>query len=1698
MHAQLADIPPDKLVQVQDSYDRGLFLQAYDFAKTLGPLSAWQGAEATVLASRLAAQLGSSTLPRWLIRRAWRQYPNNGLVRCYYAYHLMGSRGPYSAWRWMHEMGELSGEEPEAIRADWCALLGSLAANLRDFDTAEAWLERASALASREPWIEICRSTMLELEDRYEEALACARRSLEPRPWYCPAVECTAHLLTLMDRDVEAVELLTEATEHVESMRLVYQLCGLRVELRQYETAEALLDRCAALAPLAERPLCRWMASRRSDVAYHLGKIQDAARHAKEAGPGFYESVAARLESSSHGVEPRSVLLPVGFVRQHHVTCAPATLSAISRFWSKPADHLEVAEEICYSGTTAFNERKWARTHGWVAREFTVTEASASALLNRGIPFTFTTVDPGGGHLQAIIGYDQRRGTFWVRDPFWRNTGEAIVDTLLQRYRAHGPRGMAIVPVAERTRFEELDLPDASRWDRLHELDAALVEHRREDAQAICEQLIAEANGHRLGHEARHRLAGYDANPAARLTAVEKLLEFAPEDPCLQLDRLACLRDLVRRDERMSIYGQLCEKRDVHPVFLQQYAQELRADARRHGEAVSLLLRAIRRAPCDAGNYCGLANVFWDQRRFAEAFELYRFATCMNDKDESFADSFFRAARWFKQTDDALAFLQRRFRRFGRQSSLPARTLVQAYLQCDRTTEALEALEEAMRLRPNDGELRLFAADTYLACNRENAPRALALLEENKGVMPQALWLRTVARLAYQDGRPKDALSLWQEASTLQPLAIDAHQAIANLLMETQGKPAVLAHLAGAADRFPHYQPLYQLRLQWVQDEPPDARESVIRQAVAQNPHDAWLHRELALFLIEQHRQAEAWAEIEVAGQLEPKVPIYHLVRAQLLRDEGKTEEAKSSLREAIRLSIDYRFAIDAFIALCTSADERRDALAFIKEELVRQVTFGDGLLAFRDQSHGTLSPEELLKVLRQALEERPDLWHAWSACIQQLLTLSRLDEAWELVQQATDRFPLLPAIWLDRAAACKAREDWEGEREALHAAYQINPDWGEAVRYLADLCEREGDFEQARQILDRAVVRRPLDANNQIMLAETLWRQGNREAALERICHVIDMEPGYDHAWGNLRTWGAELGRQQIAVDVARKLTERRGSEAQSWFLLAGSLDSPAQIDERIAALDKAVAMNPRFIQAHDLRAIAMVGAQRWDEARRACCPPAWDDNPPMELKGRAIWIMSQQGNIHEAIPKMRALLTSEPGYHTGWCWLWEWCRSVEDYAGCMAAGKALVRLNPQYEVGLGYLAEAHRLRGDSRQAAELFRRAYDLNPRYEFAGLSLFDLQIQGNFVDYAAETLAVLQRYSTNPFVQARAVQLEAVFAGTGEKKDAIAWAARVANMLLGRNVAEEQPHREAAVRYLREVCTSTCNSPWPVAFAIERMIAAGWRRTVLESLSELLYVDGAHEEVARQWVRLHVAGGYWNCGRRLRALAEQRGNIGIEAAATYIDMLIHNKRKARFRRFLWWNKDWLHSHGRTWGKTAYAMVCFGWPARRFVRWTKDWRRKDVEFWMFANIVEVLRTLKRDADAAEISRYALTLPMTDRREVHTVWLAADAACNGECAVARRLLAELPQPSPTPAVAFVKRLATAVVEMASAEPADKPSAFHAARRNLREAVAHYRLLNQDPARKRLYRQCIRSIALHEGSWKGQIWHCVRWFLSW
>lgn len=1708
------EVAPERVAQIKSLCQQGLFCQAYEAGKSIGPLVSWSGADAALLATRLAEQLGSSCLARWLDRRAYRRYPDHDNTKYYHAHYLARARGPYAAWRWMHDIGEPRGEGSDAVRADWYALLGDLAAIFRDFDVARHWLDRALALDGDRPWLSVCQATILEREDRYQEALAAAEEAMRLQPWYCPAVESATHLLTLLDRESEAVEMLDQAMARTECSRLAGQLYAIRLERRQYREAGEALDRCAALAVLADKKYKQWLAGQRAELAYRTGDVAAAVEYAKLAGRGFFETIAERLQDPSRA-EAGSVLLPVGFVRQHHVTCVPATLSAISRYWRKPADHLEVAEDICYDGTPAHHERKWAENHGWVVREFTVTERSAAELLDRGIPFTFTTVSPGNSHLQAVIGYDGRRGTFWIRDSFWHNTQEAIADKLLKANCSYGPRGMALVPSEEQSRLDGLDLPDAALWDGLHELDHALMGNRREEAGDICRRLATDANGGRIGIEARRRLAYYDGNSAEHLIAVEELLKLTPDGECLQLERLGCLRETTQREQRMAIYRQLCDSRNTHPIFLQQYAQELKADARRHTEAVRLLQIAMSRMPTDASNYYILAGILWNNRRFEESLELYRFAACVNDKEESFAESYFIAAQWFKKTEEAFGFLRRRFEQFGRKSGRPACTLARAYLQWNRTADALELLEEARRLRPDDAELSLYTADAYLSCSREKVSLASSLIEEVKGTSPPAYWLRTAARLASREGKPAEALQLWRQLLQFQPLAIDAHQAVVGLLAETEGTAAALTHLDSAVDQFPHHVPLHGLRLEWLRSEPPEVREPAIRLAISVSPHDAWLQRELAFFLAEQRRTSEAWEVADVAGRLERSCPAYHFLRAGLLRDEGKIDGAKSELREAIRLSVDYEQAIQEWTRLCSTLAERREALTFVKEELVRQVSFGDGLLVFRQEAQGTLEAGELLATLQDALRERPDLWHAWSACVQQLLSLDRRNEAWELACRATDRFPLLPALWLDLAAACHARHDWSGEREALETAYQINPDWGNAIRELADFHERQGEFAQAKDLLERAAIRLPLDVNNQIMLAEMLWRRDRREDALEAIRRVVELDPRYERAWADLGRWAAELGRQALAIDVARSITECRGGEAQSWIYLAEALNSADQLDERLAALDRAAILRPRGINIYDLRATLLAEAGRWNEASEACRPPVWGDHSPVQLRGRLAWLQSQQHNLSQAIEDIRAVLAEEPSYWAGWCWLWSWCCDVGDFRGCLAAAEAICRIAPQYEVSLGYLGEAKRLNNDPEGAYTAFEQAFALNPSYEYAGNALFDLQLSRGELRKAEVTLRLLQRHNPSAGVCARAVQLasrghivgtfEAVIAGAPASHSALAASFATTSPASAGDVADvaggdvgARTPSQCAEYHLRSLCKSHPTNGEPLAAAVDAMVAGGLRREARKVLEEALSCEESHPEVGRQWVKLCIAQNqWWRCLRRLNSLMA-RGSTGIDAVVAYLEALGNSKRKWQFQFFFRrGNREWIRKYSKAWGTAGRAMLCFN-HYGRLCRWMADWReRADATPWMLLNLSEGFRALRRDAEAAEVTQFALTLTPDHTTDSHYVWAAVDAISCGNIAEAKRLLSRARSKVLNEYFSVLRELVLAVIEMESSGEGDRTKAFHSVRKKMRGALARHREVILDRARRPFYRKCLLLIAKRQGGFAGKWWLLTQWMSS-
>ena len=312
-------IPADELARILALHEDGQCFRAYELAKRFGELARWRGTNERLLAGRLAPHLGAPRLALALHHRAWRDDPTDPWACFYRARLILGRRGPLEAWRFVQRVGPLE-DAPDQARADWMASHSCILGRLRDFDAAESWLARAERLCPGSAWLLIERSDLYELEDRYPLALAAAREALELKPWYRPGVQAVAHLLELLDRQAEAVQLLAEASERIESALILAQQGALEENLGRFADAQRTWDRFASTAPLLEREMKRWLAGRRCDAAYGCGDMAAAAALARESKSPFFEAVAGRLENPEIG--NRRVRLDVGFVRQHHQTCA--------------------------------------------------------------------------------------------------------------------------------------------------------------------------------------------------------------------------------------------------------------------------------------------------------------------------------------------------------------------------------------------------------------------------------------------------------------------------------------------------------------------------------------------------------------------------------------------------------------------------------------------------------------------------------------------------------------------------------------------------------------------------------------------------------------------------------------------------------------------------------------------------------------------------------------------------------------------------------------------------------------------------------------------------------------------------------------------------------------------------------------------------------------------------------------------------------------------------------------------------------------------------------------------------------------------------------------------------------------------------------------------------------------------------------
>nr|WP_254625176.1 tetratricopeptide repeat protein [Myxococcus sp. CA051A] len=1556
----IESVTPDLYARVRDLYEQGLYVQAYRLTEAGVPLERWTGPRARVLAGRLLHQLGASRAACLQWTRAFRESPNHAEARYYFSALLARRKGPLAVLDFLEGAADLESASLEQ-RADLLLARAEALVVLRDFEDAERWVKEALTLVPEHPWVHVVRASLLEEQDRREEALEAVRYSLSLHPFYRPAVHTAGSLLTHLGQDAEALELLSTASQRLECSAVSGQLARLQEELGLYDDAWASWERALLLAPRLESKNFSMLMSMCSDTAYLRGDVQRAIDLAQLSGSPFHAQVAERMAASTEG---RRRLLPVRFVRQHHKTCAPATLASVAALWDVPVEHLQVAESICYDGTPAYQERHWAATTGWHVREFRVTWDSARALLDQGIAFTLTTQEPGNSHLQAVVGYDERRGTLLVRDPSTRHLVEFDTEKALAHYASCGPRGMALVPVAQTARLDAVELPEASLYDALHQMDAALVANDRTAATGVLESMERDAPGHRLTWQAKRALAGYDDSTLDALAALSGLREAYPDNLNYLMSWLGCLNELGRREELLGVLRERAREKKAHPILWHALAAELMTDAREEAEAERLLARTLRMHPTFAPTYRSLAQLRDSQLRRDQALRLYRAAACLEKLSEGYAWSYFVAAQARGETARALDFVTDRFQRFGARNAAPARTLCRALEELSRPLEALELLEQACSLRPEDGELALFAAEMHSRLGNEEA--ASRHLRSAEGRVRDVAWHRAAAILSSARGELAVSLGHWEQVLAREPLPSDAHRERVRLLTDLGRAPEAKAHLDAVCARFPLHAGLLQLRVAWTREHAPSAAFDALEAFLSAHPEDAWARRERASMLSDQGRREEALEELVRAEALEPRHPSLHYCRGQILEACGRNAEAEVAYRESLRIQ-PSRPGMHALMALATTPEARRASLAFVRESLEGMAQLDDSVLAFEKVAGDVLSTEELGACLEGLLQRHPDCWEAWVARLRQLLRARDLDEAARVAEQATTRFAMLAPVWLERALVHRAREDDAGEREALEAACRHSPGWTRPACELSELLERVGEVAQAREVLERVGRENPRDGMTRGFLADLLWRSEEHDLALERLFESLRLDPTYGWGWARLQEWSEELERQADAVAFARELCEGPLPDPMARLALAELLEEAGEAtrEERLALLDGALESFPRMDDAHDARARMLVEAGRLDEALAACAPAAYGGEPPLALRGRAAWVLFEKGAQRDAVTAMEAVLAEAPRYGWGWQTLGEWAQSLEDDALLTKAREALVELGPEDPVAHARLADVRAKAGDLKSAIAGWERALELAPDYAYAATHLFDARLEQGQLDEAARALEAARGHAPEVLVAAREVRLACA---RGDAK--------------------------AAARHVEQTLAVVGDSTWAMERCTEAMRSRGWGSVMERAVDAAMAARGGEtsEVLARAWSLQHAERTWtWRVWGSLHALASESA-VGVEALAVYVERLGELGRTVLLALFVFLYATPLRSHSRTWGAVGYALMKQQRRARAW-RWLRDWREQpadELRPWMMMNVLVACYEHGRREDAEAALALGLALPEEPTSGHMKVWHA------------------------------------------------------------------------------------------------------------
>lgn len=239
----------------------------------------------------------------------------------------------------------------------------------------------------------------------------------------------------------------------------------------------------------------------------------------------------------------------------------------------------------------------------------------------------------------------------------------------------------------------------------------------------------------------------------------------------------------------------------------------------------------------------------------------------------------------------------------------------------------------------------------------------------------------------------------------------------------------------------------------------------------------------------------------------------------------------------------------------------------------------------------------------------------------------------------------------------------------------------------LAERAWREGRLSDARILLDRVTLADPLNPRARYLAAELALAQGEARRAAEAFARLVpDPQVGPKALQGH-GIAALKLGQERIAFNSLRRAVEADSSLWRAWNALGYYYDRRQAWDQAEASYARAIAANPRAVEARNNRGFSLLMQGRLPEA---------------------------QEEFERALRLDSGFATARENLRLALAWQGDYRHAL---SGVGPAGQAEALNN------VGYIA---LLRGDYANAEAYLLRAMEIDPQYnEIASRNLSYLE-------------------------------------------------------------------------------------------------------------------------------------------------------------------------------------------------------------------------------------------------------------------------------------------------------------------------------------------------------------------------------------